>query len=1158
MKWIRAALATALLSCSAGGTPAGVAPSAPGSGPVVRFDLFARPMPEIPLPNDLAARPDPDSPTGMRLNASHVAATAMEEDIRRQLDTLDGWGTFATMSVAFDCEGDSDGICLDLDEIMRRHPRGVTDLEDDVLYIVDITPSSPSYGQPIPVDLGQGHFPLRIDRSTPYYDNDRRVGSTNILYDDVGEVDVDGDGEPDPDEDTNGDGRLSVANVWPPGSDAADNLVTFYEMTTDTLTFRPVVPLRGATTYAVILTDRLGGEHGPVRSPFPWINHVDQTADLSVLPQILESRPGSFGGITIDDVRFAWSFTTQSTTLDLRELRRGLYGHGPFSRLAEKYPPDLVVNQFWGCNPFGPGDCDLPANLFVLGMEDFARAAGPYLEDIFGDDLGEMEPALDTFLYLDYMIIGHFYSPNFLDSDGDGLEEARWKSEDIDGDGRLDVAEDENFNGRLDPGEDVDGDGHLDRDEDLDGDGELLEIEKDEGVWRLNPLTGEGRESPGWVSVFITVPKEDYRPAPDEPFPVVFYGHGYTSFNLEAFGFAGNLAKLGFATVGVNCVHHGLGFDELIMDTVRSVFQEADMAPGGAALVDDRAIDPDRDGVKDSGGDFWTSYVMHTRDVVRQSALDHFQFIRILRSFDGVRRAGPVDHDGDGEPESHWDYESWSADGPARRLVGDFDGDGTVELAGDFDADGRVDVGGPDGRYYVWGQSLGGIMSALMGGLDPAIRAIAPTSGGGGLGDIAVRGQPGGTRNAVVLRIHAPLVVTAPVSESMVEDDRTRCAAGQVSLRFMMPDVNDETRMEFACLEASETTDGTVMVVENHDNGEARCAAFHDGGRVRIPVPADFRDPLTVSLWAAGEVGSTDGCAPLAGAMASRVIDAFEVDARYQYFRFYEGERLIAPTEGYGMERNTPDFRRLFGLAQIAVDPADPINYAPHYFLSPIDHPEEDGGATDALIMGTAGDMVVPINTAISQARAAGILDFESPDPRIGKTPSQVLIDNWVAEAIEQYGRTYPDDGSGRCRDTGCDLLFDPDDVDRDTDGHGSPHLTDPLRVFRPSVPDDRLAEALDRCSVETSTEGGRTFLEKVVCPDGVSAFLVPVIFPDGEHGFYVPDPELPFDVHTFLVNMVGRYFMTDGTELNYSMCMHDNTCDWIPPLPPKPPDWPI
>ena len=167
-------------------------------------------------------------------------------------------------------------------------------------------------------------------------------------------------------------------------------------------------------------------------------------------------------------------------------------------------------------------------------------------------------------------------------------------------------------------------------------------------------------------------------------------------------------------------------------------------------------------------------------------------------------------------------------------------------------------------------------------------------------------------------------------------------------------------------------------------------------------------------------------------------------------------------------------------------------------------------------------------------------------------------MDNWVAEAIEQYGRTYPDDGSGRCQSTGCDILFDPDDVDRDTDGYESPHLTDPLRVFRPSVPDDELEAALERCTVETTEQDGRTYLEKVVCPDGVSAFLIPVIFADGEHGFYIPDPTLAFDVHTFLVNMIGRYFMTDGTELNYSMCMHDNTCDWIPPMPDKPPDWPI
>ena len=49
-------------------------------------------------------------------------------------------------------------------------------------------------------------------------------------------------------------------------------------------------------------------------------------------------------------------------------------------------------------------------------------------------------------------------------------------TEDVDGDGNVDVDEDANGNGMLDPGEDLDGDGNLDIDEDLDGDGTVDDL----------------------------------------------------------------------------------------------------------------------------------------------------------------------------------------------------------------------------------------------------------------------------------------------------------------------------------------------------------------------------------------------------------------------------------------------------------------------------------------------------------------------------------------------------------------------------------------------------------------------------------------------------------------------------------------------------------
>src|SRR5688572_7529455 len=67
-----------LPACNAEPPPSGLATAEPTAGPKIVFDLAARPIPEIPFPNDIATRPDPTSPTGRRLNAALIAPTELE------------------------------------------------------------------------------------------------------------------------------------------------------------------------------------------------------------------------------------------------------------------------------------------------------------------------------------------------------------------------------------------------------------------------------------------------------------------------------------------------------------------------------------------------------------------------------------------------------------------------------------------------------------------------------------------------------------------------------------------------------------------------------------------------------------------------------------------------------------------------------------------------------------------------------------------------------------------------------------------------------------------------------------------------------------------------------------------------------------------------
>ncbi len=101
-----------LVGCGPGAEGLRLTP--PGDGPHVVIDWDAEPFPEIPLPNDLATRPDPDSPTGLRLNLSELAATHSEREARRNLNELSGFGIQMPITVRFDQP-------LDLDRIAALH-----------------------------------------------------------------------------------------------------------------------------------------------------------------------------------------------------------------------------------------------------------------------------------------------------------------------------------------------------------------------------------------------------------------------------------------------------------------------------------------------------------------------------------------------------------------------------------------------------------------------------------------------------------------------------------------------------------------------------------------------------------------------------------------------------------------------------------------------------------------------------------------------------------------------------------------------------------------------------------------------------------------------------------------------------------------------------
>ncbi len=1019
MKRITLAAVALLCGCSPSAAPEGLMPTPFGSGATVKFDIYHRPLPDIPLPNDFATRFDPSSPTKLRVNASMVATTEWEVGARRVLDGLDGWGTFGSVSLGF-------SEPLDLHELARRHQHDDYDFTDDAVFLVDVTQGSPDYCQPVPLDMGEGNFPLVLENRDFGLSTDTRIDNEQLLFDETNE-DLNGNGALDPGEDTDLDGVLDRGNYLR-DTDSRFDLLSFYERESNTLIMKPVMPMRENTVYAAVITRRVVDDRGrPVRSPFEYINHAAQTRALEPL---VECLPGL--GLTLEDLSFTWSFTTQSTTRDYVAVRDGLYGLGPMQRLATEFPAHSSLLRMKRNTPAG-------APHSILSSEDLQRLTGQLLPMLGGD--GPRTQAIrDSYRWVDFTAVGQLTSPQFF---------------------RRTAGPTGQYG---EPGPN----------------GEPLEpLPLYQQVFDLDPVTGAAFTRPETLTYWLTVPKGRN----GKPAPVVILGHGYTSAKLEMINYGGYFARLGMATLAIDCVSHGadLGGDK-DLEIAKAVFAAQGFGDFFSALTQDRAVDLNHDGTPDPGADYWTSYLLHTRDVVKQSTIDHMQLIRVLRSFDGSTK--------------------W-VDAQGNEV--DVNRDGVTDLAGDFDGDGVVDVGGA-ASVHMTGGSLGGIMSVMVGGLEPAIETVVPVAGGAGLADVGVRSIQGGVKEAVNWRMFGPYIATQ------------RNAAGGLELAEWVPELNKKARLKLATFDV-EPKDGDSVVIRNLRSGEYRCTRVHGGGQIGGAVSSDRGDGLSVEIYA-GVLPSRlpEGCEVPAGAEPTHRFETLQEDVTYMGQTYAKGSPLIAFTDGFGLRRNNGETRRFMSIGQVALDSADPVNMAPFFERWLLKYGTGEEVRTRALVVNTIGDMNVPVATGVSIARAAGFIDLTGKDARYGKTANRVLIDEHVLEAVERAGPWR--------NSLGQPVLKDVDHYSAVTgvdDGYDVPRLDPPLRLVRESP---RLG--------------------------GYSGMMLPMQLPTGKHGFDAPNPAVMWDLGGFMFATMGRYMATDGKELKFEPCSVTFSCPYMSQTPPQ------
>ncbi|MGM0577367.1 MAG: hypothetical protein ACQEXJ_16705 [Myxococcota bacterium] len=1027
------ALTTFVLAGCLSEEPEGIAASEEAAV-TVKMDFLHRPLPEIPLPNDVATRYDETSPTKRRINASMVAPTGFERRTRTLIDQLDGWGVYQPISIPFTGP-------LDPQTVIDAHWGDDYDLSDDVVYLVNVDEDSPEFGRLHHLDMGQGNYPVTLEERDGYWKNDPRGHTMSILFEEVDE-DVNGNGVLDPGEDTDADGVLDEPN-WLPGADPdlddpasrADALMTFYERESDTLLLRPLEPLRERTTYAVVVTKRLKDADGQaVGSPYPFVHHAGQTEALRPLEGVLPE------GLAMDDVAFAFSFTTQSIESAWIPIREGLYGHGPQAHLAEAYPAEfdeLIPLRDEETYP----EMDNPFVVYSEQLQGALQAiAQGFVEG--GSDSEEFDALVSSQKYVDYHVMGSFKSPQLFDREGP--------------------------------------------------DGEELPLNLQS--WPADLFRDPAEARPEDIWFYLSVPREEVSARGDgEPAPLVILSHGYATNRWEALVFAGHLAKHGLAVLAIDHPSHGFFFEPELEDLVRMFMKSAGVTGFVDGMTRHRGFDQNADGQIDTGADFWTAYVFHTRDIVRQSMLDHTQLVRILRSFDGER--------------------TWDLPIPGAGVAGDFDGDGVV------------DVGG-DAPIHGLGGSLGGIMMSLMGSVEPEMTAVTPIAAGGGLADIGVRSVQGGVREALILRLMGPLYVGTVDEES-----------GAALVETIVPDLNSTATRAVAAVEGVEPGDTVVGTNPQHD--QRGCAYVSDEGTFRLAVESDRGDRNRLAFYRGGAlVLGDEDCRLKEGVEPYAVVETFRQDVEFQGETFSEGSDLVALGDGLGLRRANPELRRLLQFAQAVLDPADPAVWARHLTREPLTYPNMgDSTYTHAVMLTTTGDMNVPVSSGVNLARSAGFVDYLEEDPRYGQTPNQVLIDTHMVEAVHNLKRyTHAETGEG--------VHIDVDALSgaRDVYGDAIPRLDPPLRLV-----DDTLPDGTD--------EGGVSgILFSYSVPEGAHAPPFAGQRTDRclaacEEGGCGCESEL-FDTGWFLFNLMGRYLQTNGTELPFDACQAHNDCPWHPAIP--------
>jgi hypothetical protein len=1146
----RTGLFTLVISagCGVDTIPTSAESASDGTGPRIRFESRG-PAFDVPFPTDLYTWPDPTSRTGVRLNLSSQGLGTLETQLYAALDRQEGWGALSPISVGFDRSDPADTrAAVDLRKLVERQQRDDYDFSDDAIYVVNL-----ETGVPIPLELGEGSFDTTRVGASAAFAGAPRNGEVTLLWETADETADPLTGRFDPARTSDGtragspiyrpewdsdfDGVLDRPNLIDPGACENQEAVALApaEARADLALVRGRCIADHLVNWYERQTETLIAR--PLLPMREFTRYAVVITDRLIDPDGQPVR-SPFAGIChpLDSARIH----TLGTFLSNPELA-GYYGDIGGTgldhvRFAWTFTTGATISDLRtvhdGLNAQGP---------LASLAEQFAPGAAPEraIGVVSRSDLaqGKAEPsgwrddaacrAAGPSLWAVNMAAA---APTLAKLIGRRVALDRAHQQEL-------VASWENIS-------------HL-----VVGWISAPDLLAGAETFDMDFASGRGTVESTDVPFLLAVPRPSVHGA--QPFPLAYVGHDFGGSMVDSLISAGRLAEQGVATVGMNAVSHGTVLD----DDARAELSAACALPFAGALALDRSADVDADGAPDPGADYFDGRLAHARDAVRQSAVELLQLLRVFASFDG--RAATSDE----LPEPG-------------AVAGDFDGDGTP------DAGGRA-------HLHASGTGFGADLAVLVAALDPRVHTAVPVSATGSFLDAALRSSAPLFEEGLGGALTGPAAVGIPAQELLSAVLPTRCTVGSVSLRMVTSIAGRSWAIEIACLDLGASGQGGTVIVTNGESQKRRCARVDAQGHFWVPFAASAGDRFWVSVWdepdAVDSYDPSSGCNVTSSSAREIVLtERWGLDVELGGATHFAGDPLRALVSGLGLARQTPALRRLWQLAESAVDAANPAHYSPALALT-----AEGGRAPAALLaVETAGDSRAPVGLGVAVARAAGALPFLKPGARdsfpayadyvtpealydaLGTTtPNRLLIQTRVLESLaslETHSTTatatcganeLPAGGDDAlchapcasnadcligqsCMLARCVMLppdaaecsrtlFDPDAIDEGTAGLGQLTAAVPLRLGRKSAP---LASAsLDSLwAPRLAGEPGQPDADAWDASSPLLAQLVAYTDPHGAHGIATGSSCQVFALDRYYGRLIARFIASDGADLYY------------------------